>query len=116
MNIFRHGSYRYRGTKGLLYVPIEKPRGHELVKWDKNRQSLRITSRAVPNDSGDTHHTYIIELTLDDISALIKTFAHVATNQESAVLRKHLKGSTQDLIKLLALASGLEIELNRVES
>ena len=114
MRITRTGSERNRGTTELI-PSIKFQTGNEYdfldtVRWEEWSKQIIIQPRWIPHSDGVTHHNYRIELTLEDISALIESFGHAASKRDATHLRDHLNNNIQAIVKLLACATGIKPE------
>jgi hypothetical protein len=109
VDIIRYGSQRYRGTK-YLFRNLRLRSGEKWqnnVRWDTGRKQVAIQVNWIPHDDGKTNHTYCINLSPDDVSALLAILAHAGSASDAELLRKHLAKQVPALVKLLACATGL---------
>jgi len=111
MDITRRGAERDRGETTIISnLPFKtgsKNWWDNNVRWDRLSKKVVIRAPGVCHTDGRTHHDYTIELSLDDVAALIELLGHVGAASDAKSLRDHLGKNIRAIVKLLACATGV---------
>jgi hypothetical protein len=111
MDISRYGSTRDRGIRriirGLCLKSDKSILIRNKVSWNSQTKQVIISAGHVPHGDGHTNHNYIIQLSLEDISALITVLGDAASGADATLLRNQLDKHVPILVKILACATGL---------
>jgi len=99
MKIDRHGSGAFHGVSSIEF---QAPK----FKWNNDNMSAQIIQNRVKDFTGGSRHDYVVSLSLNEISQLIRATADVAT-LDPAAFSPHMANLLAPLLQLQAVGSGV---------
>ncbi len=99
MKISRTGSAADHGTREIAFpAPV--------IKWSNPKAALVIRQGRVKDFATSAHHSYTVEVNLDEVNAMLGALAKAALAEPTAAER-NLAPSLKSLVQLQLIVAGL---------